>query len=180
MFQIRYRIFGNTQELARMTAQDFDADPGICGEIQISFGEHTVGFCPDGVLWDNAYGSEWLDYWFQSFLEVLICFTNRSTYAAFPAIEYYGIWLEFRKIGSDVIINVTNEGPETVHSLFLTEKDPLFRYVEPVNTKIPYEQFKKAILDSAKQFRTEMECLNPKLQNTGYMRKITGYIHQLT
>lgn len=178
MFHICYRIFGNTIELARITAKDFDADPGICGEIEISFGEHTVGYCPQGVLWDHAYGSEWLNYWFESILEVLVYFKNGGVYVAFPAIEYIGVWLEFRVVNSDVIVNVTDKGPETVPSFFITEENASFRYVEPINTKIPYEQFKKVILDSAKHFCTEVECLNSELRNTVYIHKIKNYIQQ--
>ena len=179
MFQIRYRIFGNTQELKMITAQEFDADPGICGEIEISFGEHKIGYCPDGALWDNAYGSEWLNYWVESILDVLICFKNGIVYAAFSAIEYHGVWLEFRMINSDVIINVTNKGPETVQSFFITEENVSFRYVEPMNTKIPYDQFKKVILDLAKHFYTEVECLNSALRDTVCMHKIADCIQQL-
>lgn len=179
MFQIRYRIFGNTQELAKTTAQDFDADPGICGEIEISFGEHKIGYCPNGALWENAYGNEWLNYWFECMLEVLICFKNGIAYTAFPAIEYYGVWLEFRMFNSDVIINITNKGPEIVQSFFITEADVSFQYVEPINTKIPYDQFKNVILDLAKNFYTEVECLNSELRNTVCMRKIADYIRRL-
>ena len=178
MFQICYRIFGNIDELKIITAQEFDADPGICGEIEISFGSHKIGYCPDGVLWEDAYGGEWLDYWFESLLDVLSYFKNGNSYVAFSVMERYGVWLEFRKADSDVIINVTDNKQELERALFITEVYDGFQYAEPLNTKVSYRQFGAEILAAAKRFVKDIDDLNSELRNTVRMKKILGCIKQ--
>ncbi len=166
MFKIRFRIVDDFQTLKLITEEKFDREYNqILGYIQICFGEHREGsYYHENPLRSGEEGDEILDYWFDKILQIIIMLDQGYDYVAFIEIEKMNRWLEFKKNGNNVLINVAI-GNAPNNSLLITKKG-LFSYVAPLNFGIEYNEFKIQVCETVDKFLIELEKINPCLCNT--------------
>lgn len=167
MLEIKYRIVDDFKELNMITADDFNKEWNqITGFFQICFNEHRVGsYYHDNPLADGEDGGELLDYWFDKLLQVIILLKFKSKYIAIKEIETVNRWLEFKKQGDNILINVAVDDLCQIMNLILTENGG-FSYIEPLNFVIPYKCLNEQIIAITTKFLNELSCMNPNLCNT--------------
>ena len=183
MFLIRYRIFGNVDELKKMSVEEFENTfslGGIAGDIEIQYGSCSVGLYREEALWEGAYGWDDIDYWICSLLDVLVVFQMGAGHVAFNLIEDLNRWLEFYRTASGIVINKVYEVHPILHTNFVVDRNDCFSCNEHCEHIIPFETFRTTILDTAMRFLHEIGMLNPLLLQTHMISSIAEKIDQLT
>lgn len=173
MFEIKYRIVDDFHKLKVINADNFNKEwDQITGFFQMSFGEHQEGsYYHDNTLRDDEEGDELLDYWFDKLLKVVGLLNSTYMYVAFKELETVNRWLEFRRQGDNIFINIAIDELCKNNNLFITKKEG-FSYIPPLNFKIPYECLKNQILDASTSFLKELKCLNQELESTTMFSKL--------
>lgn len=167
MFEIKYRIVDDFQQLKVITADDFNDEWNqITGFFQICFNESQEGsYYHDNPLADGEEGGELLDYWFEKLLQVIILFKSDSEYVAIKEIETVNRWLEFKKQGDNILINVAVDDSCQNNKLLITEKGE-FSYITPLDFGISYKCLEEQIVLISSKFLNELKCMNQKLCET--------------
>lgn len=165
MFNIKFRIVDDFKTLEAITEEMFDKKYNqILGDIQICFGEHKEGsYYHENPLRDDEVGEELLDYWFDKLLQTIITLDGGYNYAAFMEIEKVNRWVEFKKNKNGILINVAIGKPMN-NCLFITEKG-LFSYVEPLDFRIEYSEFKNCVYETTNKFLMQLKEINPRIWN---------------
>ena len=172
MFMINYRVVDDFEELKNISSKDFDNDWNqITGFFQICFGEHEEGcYYHENPLRADEFGEELLDYWFDQLL-CTIELLEKTDYVAFREIETVKRWLEFKRDGETVTINVVLNSSEK--ALLITKPFHEFLYVEPENFACTWDELKKNVIKQTGRFFNELRQLNPQLMES---EKISGLL----
>lgn len=168
MFQIKFRIVDDFEELKKVTAIEFNHDYNkISGCFQICFGnQEEGGFYHENELHEEEYGDELLDYWFDCLLDILNILSSKSNYTAFRVIDTCNRWIEFKQVEDSIVINTAIEGSEKCNGLVITKPWHAFSYPNPSNDTISFQELKNTILYETKRFLSELENLNSQLIDT--------------
>ena len=166
MLEIKYRIVDDFKTLKMIAADEFDNEWNqITGFFEICFNEHNEGTYYHDYTPTNEEGGELLDYWIDKLLQVIILLGSKSEYVAIKEIETVNRWLEFKKQGENVVINVAVYDRCQISSLILIE-NVFFSYIEPIDFVIPYKRLEQQVTDIATKFLEELSNMNHHLCGT--------------
>lgn len=168
MFQIKFRIVDNLEELKLIETACFDYEyEHVYGFFQICFGEQKEGSCyHENPLGEDETGDEVLDYWFVKLLDVISLLDKRTSYVAFKEIETERKWLEFKRLGESIFINAAIAADNGFTQLLILKQNDGFSYITPLNYTLTWSELRRGIFDATKRFLKELNDLNPKLMNT--------------
>ena len=176
--KIRFTIF-DQEDLKTMSPEEFDCHCEVVfGYFEISFGEHAEGQYYDFDIPEELVGGEALPYWFSSLLEVLHLFQKKKTdYAAIRVIEYVDRWIEIKKIGDKVCLNVVQA--ENRGKLLRTSQlhDPY--YEPPLDTMENYDSFYQEIIRAATAFLDEMKNINSDSIKAPRFKELLNFLYGL-
>lgn len=181
VFSIRFRLAGDNHILKDLSAADFDKEydgTDIPGFVEMRFGAHTFGFCPEGPLHPEVFGPEQVDWWLTCLLEVLYRFENGAVYGAFYLIEHINTWLEFRRNGGSVTVNLAGSADGS-DSFLIWEPDHTFCPREPVDQTVACARFKEEILLFGRSFLAALHEWNPQLDHTRFVAEIAAKIDRI-
>lgn len=133
--------------------------------FQICFNGHQEGSYYHNNPLINEVGDELLDYWFDILLDVIILLKSKSEYVAIKELETVNRWLEFKKQGDIVLLNVAVDDSCQIRNLILTENGE-FSYKTPLNFAIPYKYLEEQIIATSTKFLNELNCINSNLCKT--------------
>ncbi|MBQ1236749.1 MAG: hypothetical protein IIX70_00475 [Oscillospiraceae bacterium] len=173
MFSIRFCLAGDNHILQKLSATDFEKEysrSDIPGFVEMRFGVHTIGFCPETPVHPEIMGPEQVDWWLHGLLEILQHFENSGAFGAFYLLNHPDTWLVFCKNHDAIIIN---EGffqkANPANRLFLWEMSQDFCWREPAHQIVCYSHFKKEVLSFGREFLAELHSLNPQLDRTDFV-----------
>jgi hypothetical protein len=168
VFKINCRIVDDFDALKSMEIALFDNEYNhISGFFEFCFGKQKEGcYYHENPLREGERGVELLDYWLNCLLDVINHFSMGATYVAFKELETSNRWLEFKKVGSTVIVNAATEVSKTNNELFITNTYGGFNYVEPCNFHVGIYKFKEEVLSAVNCFFNQVQKLNPNLLKT--------------
>lgn len=174
MFKIDYRIVDDINELKQISVNNFDNEfEHISGFFRISFGKHKEGnYFHSGLIRENEVGTELLDFWFNQLLNVIELLQSTNSYAAIKELETMNKWIEFKKEGENVKINVAIDTNNSLTDLVLSQPNDSFLYLKPLDYTISFEEMKKIIKTEAEKFMSELKDINIQLLNTQMALKL--------
>lgn len=178
MFKIKFRIVDDFQMLSSVTTERFDDEyDQILGFFQICFGTHQEGsYYHENPLMSDEEGGELLDYWFDEILQIVILLDSESDYVAFKQIETVNRWIDFKKQGNDILINVAIDDSCQNNNLVITEKYQ-FSYIGPLDFVLSYKELKEQILEASERFLIELNQINPNLSSTKICKSLKQKIN---
>ncbi len=170
MFQIRYHIVDDLSELREQSKAAVSSYCGIGGYIEIQLCRETFGFFSDHSLCEDDCGSEYIEYWIEKLLKVLLHFKHGKTYAAFSLLETDEC-LEFRKKGDQISIRSSNCGNRFDRCFFISEDDdPLPEVAE--NNAVSFEEFECVVIATTKRFLKEVTSIEPLAEKLPSIQRI--------
>lgn len=179
MFKIKYRIVDDFEELKMITGNEFDQERDqITGYFQWHFGTYQEGYYCENSLEEGEVGDELLEYWFESFLKVVILLKTGFDHVAFHEIEFADRWLAFEKTGDKVTINIVEDQKHESKSQLVTEHR-YFVLLEALNDIVLFKDFENEVFDNAKKFIDEVALLNLELKKTDMYSRIKTKIERI-
>ncbi|AZK45317.1 hypothetical protein [Paenibacillus lentus] len=175
MFKINFRLVDeDIQQFSKINSEQFDKDFGgdISGQIELIFGDRSVGFYHEEV----PFGNELIFHWFCRLFEVLEGLESRDS-SHYVAMNIMGgnQWVEFVKEGG-LRVSLINIPSMTEIQGFIT-KTPLLHTdnKEWGDILIDHAEFKNEIMNSTLKLLQQINDLNSDLLRSNKLRRIQEY-----
>lgn len=161
------------EQFRKISSEQFDKDYGdISGQIELAFGDRSVGFYHEEV----PFGNELILHWFCRLNEVLDNFESKDNFH-YIAMNIMGSdqWIEFVREGK-LRISLINSSHKGEIQDFITETP--FSHADNKewgDIFIDYAEFKNEIKNSTLKLMQQINALNSSLLRSNKLTRIQEY-----
>lgn len=170
MFEIKYRIVDDFEDLKNATCDEFNNDfTDIFGFFLVDYNGNLEGYYHSNILRKDEVGQDMLVSWFELFMSVLENLNN-SDYVAFREMGTLDVWYEFQRQDNEIHVNRAQGVIDNDYMIFEHRKD--FVYPKWRDVKILFNEFSQEVLKKANDFIANIETINSQLLETDTIKRL--------
>lgn len=180
MFEIKFRVLDDVDELAQWDSEKLDTDGDLEGLILLSFNGNEYGLYHEkGSFQEGVEGFYLMTHWFQSLAEVCVEL-QQSDYVALSDIESFNSWIEFKIVNKNHLnISLIETEPENGTGYIVTQPFTSYSYSGWKDILISQGDFRQEVFNKSNDYLSCVKEINPNFIHSNRIVKLVQVLDQV-